>query len=474
MKYEVVIGLEIHAQLLTSSKMFCSCSSNFGDEPNTNICPVCTAQPGALPVLNFKTVELAVKTSLALNSKINRQSIFARKNYFYPDLPKGYQISQYDQPLAEKGWVEIYSTDGTSKKIGITRVHLEEDAGKNMHNEVGSYVDLNRAGVPLVEIVSEPDMSSPQEAVSYFKKLKSVLECLETCACNMEEGNLRCDANVSLMPVGSKTFGTKVEVKNLNSFRFLEKAISYEIQRQTDVLNAGGIIEQETRLFDSSNDVTRSMRKKEQANDYRYFPEPDLRPLLVDDEMLEKIKGSIPELPDAKKQRMMTQYLIGAYDAEVLSSDKAVASYYEAVVLKTGEPKLSSNWIQTEVMRVLNEKKIRISDFCISSDSLAELVKMVKNNLINQNTAKDVFNDMLSSGDTAKNIVAKKGLSQIQDESAIEKMVEEVIAESVEQIKQYKEGKTNVMGYLVGVVMKKSKGKANPQIVNVLLKKKLD
>ena len=291
MKYQVVIGLEIHAQLLTNSKMFCSCSSKFGDAPNTNICPVCTAQPGTLPVLNSRAVELAIKTALALNCKINRESIFARKNYFYPDLPKGYQISQYDRPLAEKGWVEICSKEGESKKIGITRVHLEEDAGKNTHNEVGSYVDLNRAGAPLVEIVSEPDMSSPQEAVSYFKKLKLLLECLETCACNMEEGNLRCDANISLMPVGSKTFGTKVEIKNLNSFRFLEKAISYEVQRQTDVLNAGGTIEQETRLFDSSNDVTKSMRKKEQANDYKYFPEPDLMPLLADDDLLRKISS---------------------------------------------------------------------------------------------------------------------------------------------------------------------------------------
>jgi len=473
MKYQVVIGLEIHAQLLTNSKMFCSCSSKFGDAPNTNICPVCTAQPGTLPVLNSRAVELAIKTALALNCKINRESIFARKNYFYPDLPKGYQISQYDRPLAEKGWVEICSKEGESKKIGITRVHLEEDAGKNTHNEVGSYVDLNRAGAPLVEIVSEPDMSSPQEAVSYFKKLKLLLECLETCACNMEEGNLRCDANISLMPVGSKTFGTKVEIKNLNSFRFLEKAISYEVQRQTDVLNAGGTIEQETRLFDSSNDVTKSMRKKEQANDYKYFPEPDLMPLLADDDLLRKIKDSIPELPDAKKHRMMTQYLIGAYDAEVLSSNTMLASYYESVVLRTGEPKLSSNWIQTEVMRVLNEKKIEISDFCISSDSLAELIKMVKNGLINQNTAKEVFNDMLGSSKSAKEIVAEKGLSQIQDESAIEKIVTEVIEVSAEQIKQYKEGKTNVMGYLVGVVMKKSKGKANPSVVNALLKKKL-
>ena len=474
MKYSVVIGLEIHAQLLTNSKMFCSCSAKFGSAPNTNICPVCTAQPGSLPVINSKAVEHAVKTAIALNCRINKESVFSRKNYFYPDLPKGYQISQYDQPLAEDGWVEVATKGNDPKRIGIKRAHLEEDAGKNTHNYDDSSVDLNRAGVPLLEIVSEPDIRSPQEAVAYFKKIKAVLECLGTCACNMEEGNLRCDANISLMPEGSKTFGTRAEIKNLNSFRFLEKALNYEIKRQTEILDSGGKIDQETRLFDAVQDTTRSMRKKEQANDYRYFPEPDLMPLVLEQDYIDQVKKMMPELPDAKRQRMSAQYMLCSYDAEILSSDTALALYYEELVAKTDEPKLSSNWMQTEVMRILNERKISIDELNLSSLQLSQLILMIKDGTINQNTAKDVFNEMLNSGKDAKIIVQEKGLSQIQDESAIEKIVEEVITSSPEQIQQYKDGKTNIMGYLVGVVMKKTKGKANPQIVNALLKKKLD
>ncbi len=474
MKYSVVIGLEIHAQLLTNSKMFCSCSAKFGSAPNTNICPVCTAQPGSLPVINSKAVEHAVKTAIALNCKINKESVFSRKNYFYPDLPKGYQISQYDQPLAEDGWVEVATKGNDPKRIGIKRAHLEEDAGKNTHNHDDSSVDLNRAGVPLLEIVSEPDIRSPQEAVAYFKKIKAVLECLGTCACNMEDGNLRCDANISLMPEGSQTFGTRAEIKNLNSFRFLEKALNYEIKRQAEILDSGGKIDQETRLFDAVQDTTRSMRKKEQANDYRYFPEPDLMPLVLEQDYIDRVKKLMPELPDAKRKRMTEQYALCSYDAEVLSSDTALAFYYEELVAGTGEPKLSSNWMQTEVMRVLNERKISVDELNLSSLQLSALILMVKDGTINQNTAKDVFNEMLNSGKEAKTIVQEKGLSQIQDESAIEKIVEEVITSSPEQIQQYKDGKTNIMGYLVGVVMKKTKGKANPQIVNDLLKKKLD
>ncbi len=473
MKYEVVIGLEVHAQLLTNSKMFCSCSTKYGALPNSNVCPVCTGQPGTLPVLNSKAVEYAVRTALAFNCKVNHQSIFARKNYFYPDLPKGYQISQYDEPLAVQGIISISLSDGAQKSIGVTRVHLEEDAGKNIHDDHGSYVDFNRSGVPLVEIVSEPDMRSPQEAVSYFKKLRSILGCIETSGCNMEEGNLRCDANVSLMLKGSKKFGTKVEIKNLNSFRFLEKALSYEVQRQTELLDAGKTIEQETRLFDSVKGLTKSMRKKEEANDYRYFPEPDLAPLILDENYINKVRSSMPELPDAKKERLTTRYSLSDYDAEVISSDKDLAAYYEDLVSNGLEPKLSSNWIQTEVMRVLNERKQGILEFPISSKSLSELIKLVKEGKINQNTAKDVFNEMLNGGKNADQIVADKGLSQIQDESEIEKIVDQVIASSPEQVQQYKSGKTNLMGHFVGSVMKQSKGKANPQVVNAILKKKL-
>lgn len=473
MKYEVVIGIEVHAQLSTNSKMFCSCSTTYGALPNKNICPVCTGQPGTLPVLNSKAVEYAVRTALAFNCGINVQSIFARKNYFYPDLPKGYQISQYDQPLAVKGNISISLSEGGQKNIGVTRVHLEEDAGKNIHDDHGSYVDFNRSGVPLVEIVSEPDMRSPQEAVLYFKKLRSILCCIETSSCNMEEGNLRCDANISLMPKGSNKFGTKVEIKNLNSFRFLEKALAYEVQRQAELLDAGKKIDQETRLFDSVKGITKSMRKKEEANDYRYFPEPDLSPLIVEEAYINSIKSSMPELPDAKRSRLVSQYSLSDYDAEVISSDKALTEYYEALVSSGLEPKMSSNWLQTEVMRVLNERKTGILDFPISALSLSSLIKMVKEGKINQNTAKEVFNEMLDSSKSAEQIVSEKGLDQIQDEGAIEKIVDEVIASSTEQVQQYKDGKTNLMGHFVGMVMKKSKGKANPQVVNSILKKKI-
>jgi len=471
--YEVIIGLEVHAQLLTKSKMFCSCSTEFGLTPNSNICPVCTGQPGALPVLNSGAVDHAIRTALALNCKINETSVFARKNYFYPDLPKGYQISQHEEPLAVKGYIELYDKQGVPKKIGITRVHMEEDAGKNIHSDKCSFVDLNRSGVPLVEIVSEPDMRSPQEAVSYFKKLRAILDCIGVCACNMEEGNLRCDANVSLRKFGADKFGTKVEIKNLNSFRFLEKALSYEVERQTQMLDSGEKIEQETRLFDAVSGITKSMRKKEEANDYRYFPEPDLTPLVIKKDKIKSTEQNMPELPDAKKKRLMSSYGLNEYDADVLSSDVLLASYYEKLVSIVKEPKLCSNWVQTDIMRVLNEQKISIQAFKIKVENMAELLLLVNKGSINQNTAKSVFSEMLSGGRSAKDIVSEKGLLQIQDQSQIEAIVDEVIASNTAQVEQYKQGKTNIAGYLVGLVMKQSKGKANPVIVNEILKKKL-
>lgn len=474
MKYEAVIGLEIHSQLSTKSKMFCSCPTSFGKKQNTNICPVCSAQPGALPSVNGRAIEYAVKTALAFNCKINNNSIFARKNYFYPDLPKGYQISQYEKPLAVLGWVNITTKDNIEKKIGITRVHLEEDAGKNTHNFNGSLVDLNRAGVPLIEIVSEPDMRTAEEAVLYFKKLKTILEYLEVCDCNMEEGNLRCDVNVSVREKGQKSFGTKVEVKNVNSFRFVEKAICYEIERQIKIIEAGEKIQQETRLFDSSSNITRSMRKKEEANDYRYFPEPDLLPLVLKDSFINEQEKILPELPDKKKERFVRSYSLSSYDADVLSSDKALSSYFEALVDLVGDAKVCSNWMQTEVLRVLNEQRIEIAKFKMKPAELSSLIKFVLSGDINQGTAKEVFNEMITTDLSAEQIIEKKGLKQISDPSAIEKIVEEVISESPSQVEQYKGGKVALMGYLVGLVMKKSKGKANPALVNELLKKKLN
>jgi aspartyl-tRNA(Asn)/glutamyl-tRNA(Gln) amidotransferase subunit B len=473
MKYETVIGLEIHAQLSTKSKMFCACASSFGQKQNTNICPVCSAQPGALPSLNGKAVEYAVRAALAFNCKVHHKSIFARKNYFYPDLPKGYQTSQYESPLATQGWVEIHFKDGTTKKIGITRVHMEEDAGKNTHGPAGSLVDLNRAGVPLVEIVSEPDMRTPEEAVAYFKKLRTMLGYIGVCDCNMEEGNLRCDVNVSIKPKGQEKFGTKVEIKNVNSFRFVEKAIYHEMERQAKMLDSGQAIIQETRLFDPSAGVTKAMRQKEEANDYRYFPEPDLLPLNLTEKSIQKELKEMPELPDTKRNRFIKDHSLSFYDADVLTSDKDVSKYYEDLVSIVGEPKVCSNWMQTEVLRVLNDQKTNIKGFKLGHKELGSLIKFVVSGEVNQNTGKDIFNEMLSTGKSAGEIIDKKGLKQISDSGEIEKIVEEVISASPEQVQQYRSGKTAVMGFLVGLVMKKSKGKANPALVNELLKKKL-
>jgi aspartyl-tRNA(Asn)/glutamyl-tRNA(Gln) amidotransferase subunit B len=473
MKYEAVIGLEVHAQLGTKSKLFCSCSTTFGSPPNTNVCPVCCALPGALPVVNRQAVEYAVKTGIAFHCKINNRSIFARKSYFYPDLPKAFQISQYELPFAEHGWVEITVKEKETKRIGITRVHMEEDAGKNVHTHSESLVDLNRAGVPLIEIVSEPDMRSPKEAFEYFKKLYSILSYLEVCDCNMEEGNLRCDANVSVREAGAQKLGTKVEIKNLNSFRFMEKALEFEIERQTDVVESGGKIVQETRLFDSVKGITKSMRTKEQADDYRYFPEPDLSPLIIDENMLKRIKASLPELPDTVMNRFVAEYGLPYYDAEVLTSEKAIALYFEEMVKIVKDPKFCSNWIMTEMLRYMNENKLTVSSFPLKAAEFAKLLALVKDGVINQNTAKSVFEEMLASGSTAEAIVEKRGLRQVLDTSQIELWCDEVISKYPGEVAEYRGGKEKVFGFFVGQVMRSSKGKASPAMVNDILKKKL-
>ncbi len=477
MKYEAVIGLEIHAQLLTDSKLFCGCSTRFGGAPNTQVCPVCLGMPGVLPVLNRKAVEYAVMMALAVDCKINPKSVFARKNYFYPDLPKGYQISQYSEPLAEHGSIEI-ELDEARKKIGITRIHMEEDAGKLLHGETGedaafSFVDLNRTGVPLIEIVSEPDMRSAEEAQAYLKSLRDILVYLRICDGNMEEGSVRCDANVSIRPVGSEKLGTKAELKNMNSFKYVKEAIEYEIQRQTDIVESGGKIIQETRLFDASTGVTAPMRSKEEAHDYRYFPEPDLLPLHVEDKLVEKLRSGLPELPQAKRERFIREYGIPAYDAGVLTSARELADYYEAVVKNTGEPKISSNWVMGELLRHLNEEGRTVSGCPVSPDSISELIKMIKSGEISGKMAKEVFEEMYKTWKSPAAIVREKGITQISDEKELQRIIEEVIKANPENLARYKAGKDKLFGFFVGETMKATKGQANPQLVNKLLKELL-
>jgi aspartyl-tRNA(Asn)/glutamyl-tRNA(Gln) amidotransferase subunit B len=473
-KYEVVIGLEVHAQLLTETKMFCRCSTKFGSEPNSQTCPVCIGMPGVLPVMNRKAVEYAILTGLATNCRIAPYSRFARKNYFYPDLPKNYQISQYELPLCENGFVEIV-VDDEVKRIGITRIHMEEDAGKNIHEERGdhSFVDLNRTGVPLMEIVSEPDLRSPGEASEYMKKLRAILRYLGVCDGNMEQGSLRCDANVSIRPVGQNEFGTRAELKNINSFKFVEKALEYEIKRQVSVIEDGGRIIQETRLWDSAAGVTRSMRSKEEAHDYRYFPEPDLPPIRVSQEWIDEIKANLPELPDEKRKRFIGQHGLPEYDAELLTSEKAIADWYERVVESGGQPKVVANWMMGDLMRLLNEENKSVDALLFGPAQMVGMLKLIDDDTISGKIAKTVFEEMYRTGKNAGDIVKEKGLVQISDTSEIEMAVDDVLAKSASEVERFKAGDEKLMGFFVGQVMKATKGKANPKMLNDLLKEKL-
>ncbi|MFA5352667.1 MAG: Asp-tRNA(Asn)/Glu-tRNA(Gln) amidotransferase subunit GatB [Thermodesulfovibrionales bacterium] len=473
-KYEVVIGLEVHAQMATDTKIFCGCSTKFGSGPNSQTCPVCIGMPGVLPVLNRKAVEFAIRTGIATNCTISPYSRFARKNYFYPDLPKGYQVSQYELPICEHGSIEIV-VDGETKTIGITRIHMEEDAGKNIHEGSGSYsfVDLNRTGVPLMEIVSEPDLRSPQEAAAYMKKLRTILRYLGVCDGNMDQGSLRCDANVSIRPVGQKEFGTRTELKNINSFRFVEKALEYEIKRQIKVTEEGGRVIQETRLWDSAANVTQSMRSKEEAHDYRYFPEPDLVPIVTPKEWIDEIRSSLPELPDDKRHRFISDYGLPEYDADLLTSERSTADWYEEAVKAGGQPKAVSNWMMGELMRLLNEENRSIEDCLVKPGLLADMLKLMDSGTISGKIAKTVFEEMYRSGKDASVIVKEKGLVQISDTGALETAIDEVIAANPSETERFRGGDEKLMGFFVGQVMKATKGKANPGMVNELLKKKL-
>lgn len=475
MDYEPVIGLEVHAQLRTKSKIFCSCSTEFGKPPNQNTCPVCLGLPGVLPVLNREVVYFAIKAALALNCQVQKKSIWARKNYFYPDLPKGYQISQYEEPLALNGYLDI-EIDKKHKKIGITRIHMEEDAGKLLHDYAdknSSHIDLNRAGVPLIEIVSEPDIRSPQEAGEYLRRLRSILRYCEVCDGNMEEGSLRCDANISVRPAGQKELGTKVELKNLNSFKFVEKAIEYEIERQKIALISGEKIVQETRLWNTGRGATESMRSKEYAHDYRYFPDPDLVPLLTNDEWVDKIKREMPELPVDRAKRFADQHKIPEYDAGVLTTEKELADYFEEAVKACNQPKKIANWIMTELLRELNNVGVEIQKSPIAPGSLAKLIELIDNGKISGKIGKTVFQEMFKTGKDPESVIKERNLVQVSDSSAIEKVIDKIIADNPDQVEQYKSGKDKVFGFLVGQVMREMKGQGNPKVVNELLKKKL-
>jgi aspartyl-tRNA(Asn)/glutamyl-tRNA(Gln) amidotransferase subunit B len=474
-EYEAVIGLEVHAQLLTGSKIFCGCSAAFGADPNTHTCPICTGMPGSLPVLNRKAVEFAVRMALATNCKIAPFSLFARKNYFYPDLPKGYQISQYELPLAVNGSVEIPTADGEKKRVGITRIHMEEDAGKLFHDEAKpfSYVDFNRTGVPLLEIVSEPDLRTPQEAADYLRMLRGMLQYLEICDGNMEEGSLRCDANVSIRPTGSQTLGTRTEVKNMNSFRHVERALAYEIERQRKVIDEGGTVVQETRLWDPQKGITESMRGKEEAHDYRYFPDPDLVPLTISAEWVEEVKQGLPELPLQRKDRFVREYQIPEYDAGVITSSKILADYYEECVRIFPEPKQVSNWIMGDLLRLLKEDDSEVEDCPVTPGQLTEMLGLIKDGTISGKIAKTVFEDMYKTGKGATEIVKERGLVQITNESALAKAVDEVLQNHPNEVEAYKGGKEKLFGFFVGQVMKATQGKANPQLVNEILKRRL-
>lgn len=474
MIYEVVIGVEVHAQLRTRSKMFCGCGTTFGLSANSQTCPVCLGLPGTLPVINKAAVEMAVRAGLALNCTIGANNRFARKNYFYPDLPKGYQISQYESPICEHGWIEIAVGD-SKKRVRIRRAHLEEDAGKNVHETgtSGSHVDLNRAGTPLLEIVTEPDMRSADEVVAYLKGLRDILMYLEVCDGNMDEGSFRCEPNLSLRPLGQKEFGTKVEMKNINSFKFVKDAIEYEIKRQTKVLNEGGKIHQETRLWNIERGETAVMRSKEEAHDYRYFPDPDLVPLRLEQEWIEGFRSSVPELPGARMKRFIDEYTLPEYDAGVLTASKGIADYFEACVKLFNQPKTVSNWVMGELTRELNNSGTDVSASPVSPERLVTLLQLVEKGTISLKAAREIFPEVYSSGKEPEQIVQEKRLIQVSDEISLGNMIDEVVAKNPAQVAQFKEGKQQVLGFLVGQVMKASGGKANPGKVNELLKKKL-
>jgi aspartyl-tRNA(Asn)/glutamyl-tRNA(Gln) amidotransferase subunit B len=477
MQWETVIGLEIHAQLATKSKIFSGASTAFGAEPNTQACAVDLGLPGVLPVLNEEAVRCAVTFGLAIGAEVNRRSIFARKNYFYPDLPKGYQISQYEQPIVARGELVIELEDGSSKVIGITRAHLEEDAGKSLHEDFHGMtgIDLNRAGTPLLEIVSEPDLRSAKEAVAYAKAIHSLVRHLGICDGNMQEGSFRVDANVSVRPNGQREFGTRAEIKNVNSFRFLERAINFEIERQIDVIEGGGSVVQETRLYDPDRDETRSMRGKEEAHDYRYFPDPDLLPVVLDEGFIESVRATLPELPQEKKQRFITHYGLSPYDAAFLTADRALADYFEQALEVAGcEPKLAANWVMGELSAALNKAGLEIQASPVGADMLGGLLKRIADNTLSGKLAKEVFEAMWAGEGDADVIIEKKGLKQITDASVIEALVDGVLAQFPAQVEEFRSGKDKVFGFLVGQVMKAARGKANPAQLNAVLKKRLE
>jgi aspartyl-tRNA(Asn)/glutamyl-tRNA(Gln) amidotransferase subunit B len=476
-KYEPVIGLEVHVQLATHTKIFCGCPTSFGAPPNTNVCPVCLGLPGALPVLSRQAVELAIEAGLALNCRVNSRSIFARKNYFYPDLPKGYQISQYDQPLAEHGWVDI-EVNGVKKRIGVTRVHMEDDAGKSIHDgfkdsDRYSYIDLNRSGTPLIEIVSEPDIHSSEEAHAYLTELKQVLQYISVSTCDMEKGHLRCDANVSVRLKGAEKLGTKAEVKNLNSFRFLKMAVDQEIERQVGILESGGRVLQETRLFNVDTGETVGMRSKEHAHDYRYFPEPDLAPLRIGEDWLARIRESMPELPGARRARFVEAYGLREYDADVLTATRALGDYFEQAARSAGDPRATAHWVMGDLAAALKDAGKDISESPVSAANLGRLVMLIAQGKISGKLAKEIFPKMFAAGDPPEAVIEREGLAQISDEGALARIVDEIIAANPKQVEQYRGGKSSVIQFFVGQVMKATRGQANPAMVDKVLREKL-